>query len=98
MFKVVKITDTGQSVYSYFSYFCRPTLAAIAEEWNQVPTVGVNGSNGQVICTMLITVDEAFCHLRSSDLPEPAVSLNFVRSNLITLKSKVKILKLMDST
>lgn len=60
---------------------CRPTLAAIAEEWNQVPTVGVNGSNGQVICTMLITVDEAFCHLRSSDLPEPTVSCKDLKYN-----------------
>uniref|UniRef100_A0A1B6FN46 ELMO domain-containing protein n=1 Tax=Cuerna arida TaxID=1464854 RepID=A0A1B6FN46_9HEMI len=49
---------------------CRPSLEDIAEEWAQVPSFGsVNGKECKKMSTMAITVDEAFCHLRSSDLP-----------------------------
>jgi len=47
----------------------RPYLEYIAEEWKQVPFFD-SKENDEIkpVKTMIITVDEAFCHLRSSDL------------------------------
>ncbi|XP_054258907.1 ELMO domain-containing protein 3-like isoform X2 [Macrosteles quadrilineatus] len=58
---------------SNLNRICRPSLEDIGEEWNQVPTFGLkeNGKETKPVKTMLITVDEAFCYLRSSELPIP---------------------------
>lgn len=60
----------------YIYKFCRPSLEDVAEEWAHVPTFGLQekGKKLEKVKTMSITADEAFCHLRSLDLPSSEVS------------------------
>lgn len=55
-----------------FGLFDRPSLGDIAEECSQVSS-STDREESTEVCVMSITVDEAFCHLRSSDLPSEEV-------------------------
>lgn len=59
-----------------FKLFYRPSLGDIAEECSKVSSSTDRDESTEQVCVMTITVDEAFCHLRSSDLPSEEVTFS----------------------